>query len=242
MRTEPTIIMEKLENTNQDFELLLENVECGICVLDVAQGNNLELRYMSRGYCRLCEGTTEEIEKAFAQDKMFGVCEEDRHRVHDWIVQIINEEVRGEITYQGKTLKGTEKWCTLHLVAVRQSEQQLTLYATFYDVTEQMQNEEKLRESEQTIEIATDQGGIWYWRYEWRRDVLHVGKKVQREFNLPEEVKDFSNKWRKLGIVDKAYLSRISELIEELRDGAERSMVDVRIHMPDGTQKRNVWR
>lgn len=44
----------KLEAANDDFELLLKHMVCGVCIFQVDKERKYTLKYMSDGFCELC--------------------------------------------------------------------------------------------------------------------------------------------------------------------------------------------
>lgn len=135
----------KQEIENQGYEELLQNIACGICIYTVSEDKKIKIQYANQGYLRLCEGTMDEVVKAYNQDTLFGVSAEEKERVWTFFHQMAVEKKGGEITYHAKSLKGNNIWCTAKAAYVNETLGEDRLYVTFFDVTEQMDVQFRLK-------------------------------------------------------------------------------------------------
>ncbi len=312
--------MEKLENIikqNQEFEMLLQNLGCGVCIYDVRDDKSLSVRYINEGYIRLLEGERNELINLFNENPLFGVELEERDRFRKFFREIIADRRDGEISFNGVTLTGRKLWVTLKIAYAIKEDAQDRVYATYFDNTNEklMQHqlsvvihnspgavcffkwennklnpivvsekysemigtdalkairetkefmfthvhpddlsgvqravkegifetnlinytyrsfnektkkyiwinvqgkavpqddgskyiyvtytdisiekkiEEKLIENQRNIETAVESAGMWYWMYDWKKDVLSLGKRLQRDFRLPPKIENYS--------------------------------------------------
>ncbi len=109
------------------------------------------------------------------------------------------------------------------------------VYVNYTDITSERRLEEKLKEKELMVRIATDMEGMWVWSYDITADRATFTPKIQREFGLPEVMDPFLEPWLAMGLIDEPYHALYRQKINQMKAGATQTDFEVHGHMPDGT-------
>lgn len=154
---------DKLRETNRNLEAIMQNVDCGFCVCVLHQ-HGTHIRYLSDSYCRMYEGTREQLLDRHMHAPRSGIHPDDVKRASEFMKNLFVTRKPDEITCRHKTFKGNWKWFTTKFNFVDDPEIGSLIYITCFDVTEQMQTQNRLRDM-----FANVPGGICLYRWDGQK-------------------------------------------------------------------------
>ena len=164
--TEQTKLRDDLLAANSQMEALLQHIASGIVVFEVRGDLTFVPQYVSAGFCQMLEGTRLEVQQAYHNNPSAGIAAADSQRLLLELRKSYQTLEPIESTFQIATLAGRQKWVTLKLRMLKTAEGKRIAYATYFDVTEQMQIQGQLRNV-----INNVPGGVCL--YKWDGAKLH---------------------------------------------------------------------
>jgi PAS domain S-box-containing protein len=232
--TQQRQLQEKIQASNGELEAILQNVDCGFCVCRIGEDHTVDVRYLSDSYCRLFEGSEEELRTAYAHDPRYGAHPNDLPKVQEFMQRIFSTYQPGEITCRCRTAKGNWKWVTLKFTFVHEPSLGLLVYITCIDVSEQMRIQEQLRLDEEMNEAACHFAGLWTWSYNIDTGDAYLSKKMQKDFGMPARLQHYPESFLDYLLVFPEYESLYLEKIAQIREGAKEVEMAVQARFPDG--------
>ncbi|SDX87212.1 PAS domain-containing protein [Eubacterium barkeri] len=149
------------KKAQEQLKDLVQNISCGIIVSRASTTDGTyEIQYMNEGFCRLFEDTEENLRARYQSDLTVGVHPEDLKTVARMTQELLGGKDHAEGTLRITLVNGKTKSVRLEINALRLSDGMATIYATYSDVTTQMQQEQQLRDV-----IHNVPGGICLYRW-----------------------------------------------------------------------------
>ncbi|MEG1432375.1 PAS domain-containing protein [Eubacterium sp.] len=140
---------------------LVQNIFCGVIVSKASvDDGTYEIQYMNEGFCRLFEDTEENLRLRYKSDLTVGVHPDDLETICRMTQELLDGKNHTAGTLRFILSNGKAKWVQLDINAVRLTDGTATTYATYSDVTMQMQQEQQLRDM-----IHNVPGGICLYRW-----------------------------------------------------------------------------
>ncbi|WP_300024569.1 PAS domain-containing protein [Oscillibacter sp.] len=144
---------------------MLQNVACGIVVSRANPINHTyEVQYMNEGFCKLFEDTEEALRVRYRTDLTVGAHPEDVEKIRKMAAELSRTMSHAEGTLRFLFPGGRVKWLRLEVNAVAQPDGMMATYASYYDVTAQVQQEQQLRDV-----IHNVPGGVCLYRWDGRK-------------------------------------------------------------------------
>lgn len=224
-----------LEKSRRRLDDLLQNVPCGLCLYKwdgvdltpvIANANFLEmLGEDAVGY-------------------LGGVDQMQFTHVHADDLDALRQAVRISLaqthcidhTYRSRNLK-TDKylWLRMRGTALQQPDKSWLIYVSYFDVTQEHEREQKLRESENLLEHATEHAGLWYWRYDAVRDIAYMDIHKFRALGLAKVMENFLETFLSGKYVDADYAEVFRDACLWMRDGERQVTFEARLYGNDGS-------
>ena len=107
-------------------------------------------------------------------------------------------------------------------------------YLTYFDVTEEHRAQQRIRESERTLEYAADMAGLWCWTYDPAQGLAYMDARSQRDFGLPPVMRDFPDSWLARGIIHPDHIASCRDAFARAVAGEDGVQVEGRYVTCDG--------
>ncbi len=154
-------------NKQSQLDEMIQSISCGIVVSKAnAVDGSYQIQYMNKGFCQLFEGSEEELRQRYKSNIYEGVHPEDLGKVSEMAEQLMLNRSHTDGTLRFILPSGRTKWIRLDINAVTLPDGSATTYATYYDVTTQVQQEQQLNDVVHNVP-----GGICLYR--WDGSKLH---------------------------------------------------------------------
>lgn len=102
------------------------------------------------------------------------------------------------------------------------------------DDTEQNKISKHMKVYEEMMETALNHKGMYYWYYDIIDDFSVQGRTSQREFNIPEIVENYSERYDKIVPIHKDSMHDYRNLMKQILTGSEECSADIKMR---GTEK-----
>lgn len=218
----------------QQLRNVIHNVPGGICLYRW-DGENLHPEIVSEQFSTLLgeDGRTR-LEQA-RQLEFPKVHPDDLPRLQRAIRDAFGKNAAAEMTYRVfNPQRGEYRWLYLQAVTIRQDDGTQLAYASYTDVTDQHLLAQNLRASERALDCATDEAGLWYWKYDPENNRAYFSQRCRQDFNLPERMEDYPNAWLQMDLIPREYTPRYMAAIEQIKSGAPQALFEAQIRLPDG--------
>lgn len=147
------------------MQALIQNISCGVVVSKANPvTGTYEIQYINEGFCQLFEDTEEALRIRYGSDLTVGVHPDDLSKAEQIIAALMGGAAKTEDTLRFVLQNGKTKWMHLDVRAVLHADGTALTYATYYDVTTQVQQEQQLRDI-----IHTVPGGVCLYRWDGKR-------------------------------------------------------------------------
>lgn len=206
-----------IESKNKQAQLdnLIQNISCGIVVGTISLlDHSYEIQYINTGFCKLFESTEEELRKHLDVDPYTWIHWKDLNKAKQLLAKLMESKAHVEGTFRYVLPTGNIKWIRIDINVVMLSEYTGTTYATYYDVTTQVQQEQQLKDI-----IHNVPGGVCLYR--WNDEKLHpIILSEQFSKILGEDATQRMKKVDGLGY-GKVHPDDLQSLQQAIRDAAE---------------------
>jgi len=141
---------------------LVQNISSGVVVskADPADGS-YDIEYMNSGFCNLFEDTEQSLRLRYKSDITVNVHPEDLEKVAQIKKQLQNGALHTDAVLRYTMRSGKTKWLRLDINAVPLADGKAMTYATYNDVTSQIQQERQLQDV-----IHNVPGGVCLYRWD----------------------------------------------------------------------------
>lgn len=222
------------KNAQHKFAEMLQNITCGVVVSRKnPQDGSYEIEYMNEGFCKLLEGTEDELRERYRKDVTAGIHPGDVEQVRR-MVAFTSDHALKTAVLRFLFPNGRIKWLHVDYNGVLHPDGMETTYITYYDVTTQMQQEQQLRASERALDVATEKAGLWFWKYDPVNDRAYFNRKSMEDFDLPEVLHNYSQAWLDKGIILPEYRWRCIQAMEKIKAGVSQAIFEAQIQFRDG--------
>ncbi len=223
-----------LEKSHKRIDDLLQNVPCGICL---ASFDGRELTPI------MANVQLSEILGRDAMEYLANAKGMDYSHVHPDDVEALMEAAqisltvthRLDHTYRSFNMKIREYlWIRVRGAVLEQMDGTWMVYLSYYDVTQEHRTEQKLRESERTLEYAADMAQLWYWTYDPTLDRAYLDARNQRDFDLPPVMDNFMEEFLKRDVIHPDYKEQYRDAYHRAISGESNVTIDVKYLNKEG--------
>ena len=143
------------ERLEEYFRTVVKNLPGGIAVMHYEADGSMTPEFLSDGFAALTEMTLEKAWALYREDAMTGVHPEDR----DYVYRRMNEYIESgdshcEIVYRLQKGESGYVWVKTSLTLIRNEGGERRIYAVYYDVTKEREEQERLRKKYQDLLIS----------------------------------------------------------------------------------------
>lgn len=101
-----------------------------------------------------------------------------------------------------------------------------------HDVTEQRQNQERLKISEQRLATAIRHAGVQFWEYNMQHDRGYISEYTADSFGIPRVIENYPEGFLRYGLIHPSDEDAYRRMHEQLKAGAKEVMLEFRIRKP----------
>lgn len=223
------------KKAQQELIEMLQNVNCGIVVSKVSwQKDQREIQYMNESFCKLFEDSEESLRKRFINKLYENIHSEDLEKFAQMEKQLSENRYHMETTIRFSFPGDRVKWIHIDLNKVNHTHGTETIYASCYDVTKQMRQEQELRGSEHTLDIATEEVGLWVWKYDYSHDRAHFTHRAMQDFDLPTVLENYPKAWLDKGYILPQYHAAYIEATQRIKAGEPKAVLQIQGKLKGG--------
>lgn len=134
------------ENIEQYFQTLVRKLPGGVAVFRIEKGGSIIPEYLSDGYAVLSGMTMEELWEAYGENAMAAVHPDDVEQLNAEIASFLaSGEEHHEYSYRIQRGDGSYIWIKNTVSMLQRGESEVTLYASYHDITMERREQEQLR-------------------------------------------------------------------------------------------------
>ena len=148
------------KKSKQQLNEMLDNITCGV-VVSRRKDDKSEILYINKGFCDLFEQDAETLRASFLNQSAANVYEEDLPGLQQMKLAIRRGVPHSEASFRYRYSGERTKWIRVDVNTVKGTDATYTTYASYYDVTAQMQQEEQLKSV-----IHNVPGGVCLYRWD----------------------------------------------------------------------------
>lgn len=139
---------------------MLDNITCGV-VVSKRKDTQTKVLYLNRGLCDLLEQDAPALRKKFDDEKLDDVYDEDLPILEQLKKDLRLGKEHTEATFRYHCSSNRMKWIHVDINAVVGMDSSYTTYASYYDVTKQIEQENQLRDV-----VSNVPGGVCMYRWD----------------------------------------------------------------------------
>lgn len=91
---------------------------------------------------------------------------------------------------------------------------------------------DQLKESQRNMNTAIDSSNMISWEIDLKKNQMILSEKAQRQLQLEEVIENMPEGWFQTGIMHQTYEKEYREMLERLKRGSKKTMLDVQITEP----------
>ncbi len=221
-------------NTTDRLASLAEAIPGGIATFEVSPAG-AHILYFNDGFFSSSGYTREEYAAHAAEDTLFQVLEEDRPAALTFISALLKDGVnRSEGSYRCRIKGGGYRWYSLTGTVSQRNGESVIVNAVKYDITQQQETLERLRESEEGYRLAMEHTGNVVFRFTVADRSLTMTREVAAMRGLPERVVDMPQGMIALGKIAPESEKTYSNFFEEILRGEKNGTMIFNCLMPVG--------
>ncbi len=180
------------------------------------------------------QDTKDNLVAAFNANLYHNVHPDDVHLLKEMYNKLKAHHRQVAATFRIITPSGTLRWLKGQVHAIPQEDGSFTVYITYFDLTAQMKQQEAFKASELSLNIATEQGGLWCFRYNPNLDQIHLTQKCMVDFNLPAVIDDFPKSIVDRGLILPEYVDLFCQMVKAVKDGQRQVKFEAQMRLSDG--------
>ena|GEM_PF-936794 len=140
-----------------------------------------------------------------------------------------------EYTYRTYNTKRREyRWLYMQAVPVRQADGSLFAYVCYTDVTSERLMAQSIKANERALTCATDEAGLWFWKYDMANNRAYFNERCQKDFGLPEVLDDYPASWLDKDFLLPSYHSTYETALKQIKGGDNQASFEAQIRFQDG--------
>lgn len=224
--------------SNERFEKLLSNVDAGIAIFKTIKGNNLKIEYISQGLCRMGGfDNSAQLHEDLKKGNTIGMFPKYQKDVKDAFARVCsNYPEPVQVTYKANVPNQGEKWIVMRLKAVKENNEEFSIYGVFNDVTELINAQNEVKRIQAATQAACEFAGMWLWIYDMENDCIMASDNLQRDYGIPKRLDNFPQSWFDMGFVSPEYIEMHRERVQAIKDGSLEEEFECKMIHRDGTQ------
>ena len=223
------------KRAQQKLSEMLQNVSCGIVVSKISKEQGiLEIQYINDSFCKLFEDTEEALRERIRTNPADMIAPQDLDKLHEIEEQLLQNCCHTEVTLRFLFPGERIKWIHIDLNTVGHDQDTATIYASYYDVTRQMQQELELKSSEHILDIATEETGLWAWKYDFLHDRAFFTRRTMHDFDLPAILENYPQTWLDKGFILPDYHAPYMEAAQKIKEGAPKAVFQMQGTLKSG--------
>ncbi|MCI2056378.1 MAG: PAS domain-containing protein [Oscillibacter sp.] len=226
-------ITEQVEQEQQLHDIL-NLVPGGVCLYRW-DGKKLNPLVVSKQFSELLGEDAEKRLSAANGLEYSNVHLDDLSTLQKAILDAFDTTGKIECTYRLYNSKlGEYRWVNMQGVAVPQADGTQLAYVSYADITEERLMAQKLWASERALDIATEEAGLWYWKFDPDKGRAYYNPKSMRDFGLPAIADNYPQSWLDSGFVLPEYHKAYRDAVEQIKQGIGQAVFEARTILPDG--------
>lgn len=103
------------------------------------------------------------------------------------------------------------------------------IYVSYTDITEERLNAQRLSASERALDAATEQAGLWYWKYYPEKNQAYFNPRCMRDFNLPQILENYPEAWLDKNWIAPAYVKVYADAVAKIKAGATQVVFEAQV-------------
>jgi PAS domain S-box-containing protein len=140
-----------------------------------------------------------------------------------------------EYTYRTYNTKLREyRWLYMQAVPVRQADGSMLAYVSYTDVTSERLMAQSIKANERALTCATDEAGLWFWKYDMANNRAYFNERCRKDFGLPEVLDDYPSSWLDDDFLLPAYHKDYENALKKLKGGENQASFEAQIRFSDG--------
>lgn len=203
------------------LELLTSSIPGGLAAYFI-NSSGIEIIYFNDGFYKFSGYSREEYSRMVKDDPLCFVFDEDKDRIREMIRGFEKNKIDGHVNgciYRCHTKDGGYSWMSLRTVLSRVSDEQYVVNAVQLDITEQQEEKERLRMSEELNALAIKQSGRIITRFDVAERTLTLPDSFNPIFVLPHVLENMPEEQIGLGRVSPDTADVYTELFESIIRG-----------------------
>lgn len=153
------------KKAQQQLSEMLQNVTCGIVVSELDLVHHVShIQYMNEGFCKLFEGTEEDLRKQYKERIFANVHPDDLEKAQELKQRLLKTRSHAECVLRILFPEGRVKFTWVSIKIAVHPDGTATTYFTCYDVTGQMEQEQQLHDILNLVP-----GGVCLYRWDGKK-------------------------------------------------------------------------
>ncbi|MDD3616131.1 MAG: ATP-binding protein [Lachnospiraceae bacterium] len=145
---------------------------------------------------------------------------EDREYVGKETISQIEKSGEYQVEYRMRKKDGSYIW--VHDLGRKMTAEdgRDAITSVCYDITEQIHMRDEVLQNQEMLELAYDFADMWNWLYDIPNDRIFPGKRLQKDFDMPEVLTDFPESWLSMGFIMPESVPLHRERVQAIKEGS----------------------
>lgn len=219
-------ITEQKQRESQ-LELLTSTIPGGLMAYSIGP-EGIKALFFNDGCFNFSGYTREEYVNLISKDPLGLMAEEDRPRMNELLQSVVHAKNDGAVhslVFRCKTKSGAIKWMSFKATSYNTDSDHAILNAVQLDITEQIEEKERLQHIKEEYRLASRHNGTTIGRYDIASQTLTIKENVAAKLDLPDIIPDVPYGRVRLGKISQSTAQAYIDFYERIARGEKECSV-----------------